>query len=109
VDIKAPTREERTANHIKGIKIVLATSILGIIAGIISSPYFLSPENANFALFIVVLFIYAQKFLLPVIGVSSKNFGFKDWFFISFMTLSFWFVTWTLILNGPAPAFGPFF
>jgi len=42
LDIKTPTKEERIASHVKGIKMVLTAAILGILAGIISSPLFIS-------------------------------------------------------------------
>ncbi|WP_424358562.1 hypothetical protein [Methanocella sp. MCL-LM] len=123
MEYKTPTREEKVAAHVRGIKVVLLSSIMGAVAGFLSSPYFLSqpiyvnhelinalaPNHASFGFLILALAIYAQKFLFPLIGVKSSEFAFKDWFFISFMTFSFWYVTWTIILNGPAPFFGPFF
>jgi EMC6-arch len=68
-----------------------------------------APNNGNFAFLILALLIYVQKYIFPYLGIDSKRFGFKDWFFLSFMTFCFWFVTWTLLLNGPAPFFGPLF
>ncbi|MCD1294620.1 hypothetical protein CUJ83_06355 [Methanocella sp. CWC-04] len=109
MEINTPTREERIAHHKRGIKMVLLPALMGSLAGIISSPYFLSPGNANFSFLILALAIYVQKFIFPQIGIKSSEFGFKDWFFVGFMSLSYWFVIWTIILNGPAPAFGPFF
>lgn len=250
MDIKTPTKEERIANHVRGIKIVLIASLLGVLAGLLSSPLFLSqpvyttlsqagpsvlqsypsalltnvstvavnsadplnsataanassfalhngsarlnsdvviplgsatitsagpvvlvsnvpvtnsstpasqtnasvvltnalilqpgaplsqsnpsvlltndtvlltnpqaPNHAAFAFLILALAIYVQKFLFPLIKVKSAEFAFKDWFFISFMTFCFWYITWTLILNPiGVPVgqiyhypFGPFF
>ncbi|HMK47445.1 MAG TPA: hypothetical protein VK436_12540 [Methanocella sp.] len=46
MDIKTPTKEERIAFHIRGIKLVLMAAVLGILAGILSSPLFLSQPIA---------------------------------------------------------------
>lgn len=109
MEIKTPTREERIANHIRGIKMVLIPSVMGIIAGFLSSPYFLSPDNANFSFLILALAIYAQKFIFPAIGINSSEFGVKDWIFLGFMSFSYWYISWTILINGQQPAFGPFF
>lgn len=98
-------------------------TIVGMLAGIISSPYFLSQpiyvagaltnplavNHSSFAFLILAIFIYLQKYIFPLIGIKSSGFGFKDWFFLSFMTFCFWYISWTILLNGPAPVFGPFF
>jgi hypothetical protein len=109
VEIKEPTKEERTAFHIRGVKMVLVPSLMGAVAGVLSSPYFLSPNSVTFSFLILAIAIYVQKFLFPLIGIKSAAFGFKDWFFLAFMTFCYWYITWTILLNGPAPAFGPFF
>lgn len=109
VEIKTPTKEERIAQHMRGIKMAVVPSILGIAAGLLSSPIVLSPENQSFSFLILAIAIYVQKFMFPAIGIKSSEFGFKDWFFLSFMTLAYWYLTWTLILNSPLPPVGPFF
>ncbi len=68
-----------------------------------------APDHSSFGVLILALLIYAQKFIFPPLGIDSKRFGLKDWFFLSFMTFCFWIITWTLLLNGQPPAFGPFF
>jgi len=109
VEIKTPTKDERIAFHIRGVKMVLVTSMLGALAGFLSSPFFLSSHNANFSFLVLAIAIYAQKYVFPPLGIDSSKFGWKDWFFLSFMTFCYWFMTWTIILNGPTPPFGPFF
>jgi hypothetical protein len=84
-----------------------ATVLLGSDTSMQTNPH--APNNTNFAFLILALLIYVQKYIFPYLGIDSKRFGFKDWFFLSFMTFCFWFVTWTLLLNGPAPFFGPLF
>jgi len=33
------------------------------------------------------------------IGIDVKEFGNKDWFYVEFITIDFWLVVWTLLLN----------
>ena len=113
MEIKLPTRDEKVATHTRGIKIVLLSSMMGAVAGILSSPYFLSTPHVSFSFLILALAVYAQKFIFPVMGVKSSEFAFKDWFFVTFMTFCFWYIMWTIILNPPFGSqpqlFGPFF
>jgi hypothetical protein len=112
VEIKTPTKEERIAFHIRGVKMVLVPALFGALAGFLSSPLFLSPHNANFSFLVLAIAIYAQKFVLPPLGIDSSKFGWKDWFFLAFMTFCYWFMTWTIIINvpdGKPLPFGPFF
>jgi EMC6-arch len=102
MEIKTPTKEERVASHIKGIKMTVMPAIMGFIAGALSSPYFLPQADVSFSFLILALAIYAQKYTFPLIGIKSKDFAFKDWFYLSFISFTFWYVTWTIIINGPA-------
>jgi len=84
-----------------------ATVVLGPQTGKQINPH--APNNAVYGVLILAALIYVQKFIFPYLGIDSKKFGLKDWFFLSFMTFCFWFITWTFLLNGAPPAFGPFF
>lgn len=108
MEIKSPTKEERIAYHIRGIKMVLIPSMLGVLAGILSYALFYNDEPWRiYSIVVLALAIYVQKFIFPPLAIDSKRFGFKDWFFLSFMTFCYWFVTWTLLLNGSKPEFVP--
>jgi hypothetical protein len=112
VEIKEPTKEERIAFHLRGIKMSRVPAILGVLAGFLSSPYVLSTAHQSFSFLLLALAIYAQKYLFPLWGIESGKFDFKAWFYVSFMTFAYWYVSWAIIANGmPAsgPQFGPFF
>jgi hypothetical protein len=59
VEIKEPTKEERIAFHLRGIKMSFMPAVLGVLAGFISSPYVLSAPHQAFSFLI-------QKLLLPL-------------------------------------------
>jgi hypothetical protein len=116
VEIKTPTREERIASHLRGIKMTLIPAVFGVIAGFLSSPYVLSTPHQSFSFLILAVAIYAQKFVFPPWGIDSGKFDLKAWFYLGFMTFAYWYVSWAIIVNGmpavngiPMPQFGPFF
>jgi len=37
--------------------------------------------------------------IFPLIKINTKEFGFKDWFYVEFIVIDFCLVTWTLLLN----------
>ena len=51
-------------------------------------------------LMLVIGFTYfIQKFLYPQLKIDAKEFKFKDWFYVEFIIVDFFLVTWTLLLN----------
>ena len=110
MEIKTPTRDERIDFHYRGIKMVLVSSLMGVLAGLLSYLFFYNVDPVrNFSFVVLAIAIYLQKFIFPPLGIESKPFGFKDWFFLGFMTFCYWFITWTVLLNGPTPNFVPLF
>jgi hypothetical protein len=116
MEIKTPTKEERIAFHLRGIKMSLVPALFGVAAGFLSSPYVLSVPHQSFSFLILALAIYAQKFVFPRWGIESGRFDAKAWFYVGFLTFSYWYISWAIIMNGmphvdgvPAPQFGPFF
>ncbi|MGZ4910954.1 MAG: EMC6-like membrane protein [Halobacteriota archaeon] len=93
--VKADDKKEpgRQVKHVEGIKKTVLSSLLGIVGGVAS--FYLSA----YSLFILIVIIYSQRLILPRVGVEAKEFRATDWFFLVFMTVAFWFVTWTILLN----------
>lgn len=93
------TEEEREKERIEGIKKTAISGIFGIFAGIIS--FYLAGEGqvrAGFGFTILAFAILIQKYICPLINFTV-DLTTKDWLYMGFMTLSFWFVSWTLLLN----------
>jgi hypothetical protein len=95
--VKSDEKKEpdRQVKHVEGIKKTVLSSLFGIFGGVAS--YYLSA----YSLFILIVIVYSQRVILPRIGVEAKEFRVTDWFFLVFMTVAFWFVTWTILLNPP--------
>jgi hypothetical protein len=100
--IKEKTPEEKQKEHRDGIIKTVVASALGIIAGfLVHSMYGTGEDKIWYAiLFIVIGFTYfIQKFLYPQIKIDVKEFKLKDWFYVEFIIVDFFLVTWTLLLN----------
>ncbi len=100
--VKQRTPEEKRKAHIQGIIKTAVASILGIIAGVLANmQYGMGTETKWYAVITIVaiLAFYAQRLIYPAIKISTKEFGFKDWFYVEFLVVDFCLVTWTLLLN----------
>jgi len=104
--IKIPEKsaEERKKAYVDGIKKTVIPGVFGIIGGFIS--FYLAGEGVNgvqpragFGLIVLVFFISVQKYIFPLVNIHTEEMGAKDWLYIGFMTLVFWFVSWTFLLN----------
>ncbi len=99
VEIVAPPVDRRK-RHIDGIKKTAVSSVLGIASGVICY-YLLSPSQDmdRFSYLLLIVAFYVQKPIYMNMGMDVNQFTWKDWFFVLFMTVTFWFVSWTLLLN----------
>jgi len=99
---KQRTPEEKREAHIQSITKTAVASILGIIAGVIvNMQYGMGTDTKWYAVITIVAVIayYIQRLIYPAIKISTKEFGFKDWFYVEFLVVDFCLVTWTLLLN----------
>ena len=89
---------DRRKRHVDGIKKTIVSSILGIASGAVCYQ-FLTPQSSNFSYLILLLAFYIQKPIYISLGMDANQFTWKDWFYIAFMTMILWFVSWTLLLT----------
>ena len=99
---RTKTAEEHRKNKIDGIKKTVYPSILGVAAGFVC---FYSPSTINqlpwhfMILLIIGATYFIQKMTYPFLGIDASGFNGKDWFYVEFMAIDLWLVTWTLLLN----------
>ncbi|MEZ5334417.1 MAG: hypothetical protein R2741_03830 [Methanolobus sp.] len=99
---KPKTPEEKRKAHKEGIIKTAVAAIVGIIAGIIAYTQLGTGEDKLWyaTLMIVAGFsYYGMRLIFPMLKVRTKEFGFKDWFYVEFIVIDFCLVTWTLLLN----------
>ena len=100
--VKEKTPEERKLAYTQGIIKTVVSSFIGIIAGFIAVSQFGTAEDTKwFAVLMIIgaLSYYAQRIIYPAIKINTKEFGFKDWFYVEFLVIDFCLVTWTMLLN----------
>lgn len=101
---KPKTALERRKEQIDGILKTVYPSALGVILGFASYYATASINQYNlpwhFVLLVVLSITYIiQKFTYPLLGINSTAFQAKDWFYVEFMAIDLWLVTWTFLLN----------
>jgi len=96
--------------HVRSISVTALSALLGVGAGLGSAVLTgdMAPAEAagdTLGLLLVLAAILAQFILYDFTSIySDDEFGFKHYLFIIFMTFSFWFVTWGIILTAEASA-----
>ncbi|WGI16957.1 hypothetical protein [Methanonatronarchaeum sp. AMET-Sl] len=91
------------AEHKKALKKTALPGIMGILAGFIAYVISAGPagplQREVFGLIVILFFMWIQQSIFPFIDVDTDDFGGKDWAFVGFMTITFAYITWALILN----------
>lgn len=106
---KKKTKADKQAEHIARIKRTLAASLIGIATGVLSYwsgglPNAAGIQDNGFLAFMLMLAgIVIQRHLFIFMGMDTSKLGAKDWFYQGFMTLAFWFMTWTILLTSLTP------
>ncbi len=96
---KKKTREDKQREHMDRVYRTLAASFLGIAAGIIA---FYQPEDPITGFLVMLIAIIIQRYLFIPLRRGMEPLNLKDWIYQGFMTLSFWFITWTILLTTSA-------
>jgi hypothetical protein len=100
--VKPKSAAERRKDRIDGIIKTVYPSILGTAAGF--ACYYtgeaITPYPWHFVMLSVILLTYfIQKYTYAFLNIDAASFKTKDWFYVEFMVVDFWLVTWTLLLN----------
>jgi len=93
---------ERRKDRIDGIVKTVYPSILGTMAGFACyySGESIAPYPWHFVMMSVILLTYViQMYTYRFLNIDAASFKTKDWFYVEFMVVDFWLVTWTLLLN----------
>ncbi|MGC9515755.1 hypothetical protein [Methanocrinis sp.] len=102
--------KERKKARADGIVMTLYPAVLGAIFGFASLSLFGTgiPAEGSAGMaypwyFVITLVIaitfYVQKFTYPYLKINVDEFKTKDWFYVEFIAVDLWLVSWTLLLN----------
>jgi hypothetical protein len=96
--------DDYTGRIIRTIIAVLAGFLAGLICFVTEGAAVSSggSRSALFPILILIAAIIIQKHIFMLLRLNPSALEKKDWFYQGFMTFSFWFVTWTILLSGTA-------
>jgi phage shock protein PspC (stress-responsive transcriptional regulator) len=100
---KPKNAAEKRKDQIDGITKTVYPAVLGVLAGF--ACYYAPAATLNqlpwhFVLLVVLAVTYfIQKVTYPLLKVDVASFKGKDWFYVEFMAIDLWLVSWTLLLN----------
>ncbi|NYT02369.1 MAG: hypothetical protein GKC10_06415 [Methanosarcinales archaeon] len=96
------TPAERRKSQMDGLKKTIVPSVLGLAAGFVSYmvlgmgmelPWHFIMLNVILATLII------QRLIYPPLGINVLEFKSKDWFYVEFIAVDLWLVSWTILLN----------
>jgi hypothetical protein len=100
--VKSTTPEERKQKFIEGIKkTVLPAFISAAFAILFFVKFGFAKDVSWFSVVLLILLIsyYIQRGIYPLIGVKVKEFEIKDWLYVEFLVIVYFWVIWILLLN----------
>lgn len=100
---KILTPDERKRLLVEGIKKTIFPAFISLFFSLLFYFKFGTAENISWVsvfLLVILLSYYIQRFVYPVIGVRVKEFETKDWLYVEFFTVIYFWVFWTLLLNN---------
>ena len=99
---KIITPDERKRLLIEGIKKTIAPAFISMFFALLFYFQFGYARDISwFSVFLLVLLIsyYIQRLAYPAIGIKVKEFEIKDWLYVEFLIVIYFWVFWTLLLN----------
>ena len=91
------------SGHARGVVITTICCLAGIAAGVVSAAYVgTDPVDAASTMTVLVMgaFVVVQYPIYSVVGVDLADFGVKDNLYVTFMTFTLWFISYTVLLTS---------
>lgn len=89
---------DRWSGHVRGLTVTTLAAVAGVAAALVSTIVTAGPADLM-GIYVLAGAILVQFPLLQVVGIDTREFSAKDYLYIAFMTFSFWFVAWTILLT----------
>ena len=100
--LKSTTPEERKQKFIEGIKKTVLPAFISAAFAILFFVKFGDAKDVSwFSVILLVLLLsyYIQRGIYPLIGVKVKEFETKDWLYVEFLVIVYFWIIWILLLN----------
>ena len=89
---------DRRAAHRRSLKVTAIATIGGVLAGLVTPMVAATPTD-TVAIAIVFGATFVELGVMRLAGVDVGEFSTKDNLYITFMSFSLWFITWTILLT----------
>ena len=99
----ATETSSRFSDHTRGVTVTTIACLAGIVSAIAAAYLFgTTPDAAQNTYAVVVMagFVLLQFPVLKLIGIDVSEFGVKDNLYVTFMTFTLWFITYTVLLTS---------
>lgn len=90
------------SDHLRGVTVTTLACVGGIVAALASAQLFgvgAEAATSRLSLGVVAVVLAVQYPLLKLIGVDVSEFGVKDNLYVVFMTFTFWFISYAVLLS----------
>ena len=92
---------ERRASYRRSLQVPATATLAGVLAGVVSASVASSATDST-ALAAAFGAILLGMGVMRLLGVDVGEFSTKDNLYVAFMTVSMWFITWTILLTTNA-------
>ncbi|MFC5365733.1 hypothetical protein [Salinirubrum litoreum] len=99
----ATETEQGLSGHLRGVTVTTLACLAGVIAALVSGVVLgTTAEAAQSTLGVVIVggFVVLQFPILRVLGVDVQDFSAKDYIYVAFMTVTLWFIAYTILLTS---------
>jgi hypothetical protein len=99
----ATETEQGLSGHLRGVTVTTLACLAGVIAALVSGVVLGTTADAaqnTLGLVVVGGFVVLQFPLLRLVGVDVQGFSAKDYIYVAFMTVTLWFITYTILLTS---------
>ncbi|HII51861.1 MAG TPA: hypothetical protein HA321_02985 [Halobacteriales archaeon] len=86
--------------HLRSLRATGTSTIVGIVAALVTHSLSSGPSDILISVPILIASLFLGLGIMQLLGVNVSAFSKKDHFYVSFMTFTMWFVTWTLLLTA---------
>ncbi|ERG96278.1 DUF1634 domain-containing protein [Haloquadratum walsbyi] len=90
------------SGHLRGITVTTLACLAGVIAAIASGQVIgtsVAAAGSQQTLILVGASVLLQFPVLRVAGIDVSDFGAKDYLYVTFMTFTLWFITFSILLT----------
>jgi hypothetical protein len=99
----ATETEQGLSGHLRGVTVTTLACLAGVIAALVSGVVLGTTVAASENILGLVItggFVVLQFPILRVFGVDVQGFSAKDYLYVAFMTVTLWFITYTILLTS---------